>query len=71
MSVSVGSAVVTTVLPLARSNVASSEIWVDVYDIVRLLASHRSSIRDGKRLYPYRDLDVEEFLPAAKNTSKS
>lgn len=39
----------------------NSEIWVDVYDIVRLLASHRSSIRGEKRVYPYRDLDIEEF----------
>ena len=42
-----------------------SEIWVDVYDIVRLLSSHRSSVRYDKdsskwvRLYPYRDLDTE------------
>ena len=39
----------------------NSEIWIDVFDIVRLLNSHRSSIRDGKRLYPYEDLDVERF----------
>ena len=39
----------------------NSEIWIDVYDIVCLLDSHRSSIRDGKRVYPYRDLDEEEF----------
>lgn len=43
----------------------NSEIWIDVYDIVRLLSSHRSSIRrtqDGwQRVYPYRDLDAEEF----------
>lgn len=43
----------------------NSEIWIDVYDIVRLLSSHRSSIKrvDGKwqRVYPYEDLDVEEF----------
>lgn len=38
-----------------------SEIWIDVYDIVRLLAEHRSSIRNGQRVYPFRDLDVEEF----------
>lgn len=42
-----------------------SEIWIDVYDIVRLLSEHRSSIRrgDGKweRVYPYRDLDAEEY----------
>ena len=37
------------------------EIWIDVYDIVRLLSSHRSSIQGGKRMYPYRDLDVEEY----------
>jgi len=40
----------------------NSEIWIDVYDIVRLLEQHRSSIRGGQRVYPYRDLDVEEFL---------
>ena len=39
----------------------NSEIWVDVYDIVRLLDRHRSSIRAGERLYPYRDLDEEEL----------
>ena len=43
-----------------------SEIWIDVYDIVRLLASHRSSVvktQDGfKRLYNYRDLDLPEFV---------
>lgn len=42
-----------------------SEIWVDVYDIVRLLSAHRSSVHYDKeqdqwvRLYPYRDLDAE------------
>lgn len=41
----------------------NSEIWIDVYDIIRLLDAHRSSIRDNKRLYPYRDLDTEEFKP--------
>ena len=43
----------------------NSEIWIDVYDIVRLLSTHRSSLQktpDGwQRVYPYRDLDVEEF----------
>ena len=43
----------------------NSQIWIDVYDIVRLLSSHRSSVQktaEGwKRVYPYRDLDVEEF----------
>ena len=46
-----------------------SEIWIDVYDIVRLLNEHRSSIRktaDGwERIYPYQDLDVSEFSPAS------
>ncbi len=43
----------------------NSEIWIDVYDIVRLLSSHRASYKkaaDGwQRVYPYRDLDLEEF----------
>ena len=43
----------------------NSEIWINVYNIVRLLAQHRSSIvqtKDGwKRLYPYTDLDIEEL----------
>ena len=43
----------------------NSEIWINVYDIVRLLSAHRSSISktaDGwQRAYPYRDLDIEEF----------
>ena len=43
----------------------NSEIWIDVYDIVRLLGSHTSSIRrtenGWERIYPYRDLDTEEF----------
>lgn len=47
----------------------NSEIWVDVYDIVRLLDSHRSSISNGKRLYPYRDLDEEEFSPSSVGSS--
>ena len=44
----------------------NSEIWIDVYDIVRLLSAHRSSLRrDGgnwERAYPYRDLDTEEWM---------
>ncbi len=39
----------------------NSEIWIDCYDIVRLLDRHRSSIQNGQRLYPYVDLDVEEL----------
>ena len=40
----------------------NSEIWIDAYNIVRLLDRHRSSIQNGQRVYPYVDLDVEEFL---------
>ncbi len=42
-----------------------SEIWIDPYNIVRLLSSHRSSVRYNRetgvweRIYPYRDLDAE------------
>ena len=47
----------------------NSEIWINVYDIVRLLSCHRSSLKregDGwTRAYPYRDLDVEEFPPVS------
>lgn len=43
-----------------------SEIWIDVYDIVRLLHQHRSSVKKTKdgwqRVYPYRDLDVESLI---------
>ena len=43
----------------------NSEIWINVYDIVRLLSSHRSSVQKTvggwQRVYPYVDLDVEEF----------
>ena len=43
----------------------NSEIWIDAYDIVRLLSGHRSSIQkttEGwNRVYPYRDLDTEVF----------
>ena len=46
-----------------------SEIWIDVYDIVRLLNGHRSSIRRNgegwERIYPYQDLDVSEFSPSS------
>ena len=42
-----------------------SEIWIDPYNIVRLLHSHRSSVRVTKsgweRLYPFVDLDIESF----------
>lgn len=43
----------------------NSEIWIDVYHIVRLLSEHRSSIRKTDagwgRVYPYRDLDLQEL----------
>lgn len=43
----------------------NSEIWINVYDIVRLLSSHRASYRrsgkDWQRVYPFSDLDIEEF----------
>ena len=43
----------------------NSEIWIDVYNIVRLLSTHRASYRklDGKweRAYPFIDLDLEEM----------
>ena len=43
----------------------NSEIWIDVYNIVRLLSTHRSSLQKTEngwqRVYPYRDLDLEEF----------
>lgn len=42
----------------------NSEIWIDVYDIISLLDSHRSSVRRNaqtgqwERIYPFRDLDT-------------
>ena len=43
----------------------NSEIWIDVYDIVRLLSRHRVTVekagQDWQRKYPYQDLDAEEF----------
>ena len=43
----------------------NSEIWVDVYDIVRLLSNHRCSYqRTGEgwqRIYPFIDLDLNEL----------
>ena len=44
----------------------NSEIWVDVYDLVRLLSHHTSSLqkteKGWERIYPYKDLDEQEFL---------
>ena len=43
----------------------NSEIWIDVYNIVRLLSNHRSSIHKTgngwERIYPFVDLDIEDF----------
>ena len=43
----------------------NSEIWIDTYQIVRLLQKHRSTLRKTKdgweRAYPFRDLDWETF----------
>ena len=42
-----------------------SEIWIDVYDIVRLLHSHRSSVQKSgngwQRVYPFVDLDIQDL----------
>jgi murein DD-endopeptidase MepM/ murein hydrolase activator NlpD len=42
-----------------------SEIWIDVYDIVRLLSAHSSTVQreEGlwKRKFPFRDLDIPEW----------
>ena len=43
----------------------NSEIWINVYDIVRLLSAHRASYEktngNWKRVYPFQDLDIEAF----------
>lgn len=43
----------------------NSEIWIDVYHIVRLLSEHRSSIKKTEvgwgRVYPFRDLDIQQL----------
>lgn len=43
----------------------NSEIWIDVYDIVRLLNSHRCSVRKSQkgweRVYPFVDLDITAY----------
>lgn len=39
----------------------NSEIWIDPYQIVRLLHTHRSSIQNSQRVYPYQDLDIGAF----------
>ncbi len=48
-----------------------SEIWIDVYDIVRLLSSHRASVKKTesgwRRMYSFQDLDLEDFSNVSKN----
>lgn len=43
----------------------NSEIWIDVYNIVRLLNAHRSTVEKTengwKRKYPFVELDITEF----------
>ena len=43
----------------------NSEIWIDVYDLVRLLGNHRSSViktaEGWQRMYPYEDLDADVY----------
>ena len=43
----------------------NSEIWIDVYNVVRLLSEHRCTVTKGAegwgRMYPFRDLDVENL----------
>jgi murein DD-endopeptidase MepM/ murein hydrolase activator NlpD len=43
----------------------NSEIWINAYDIVRLLSHHRASYQKQngtwQRVYPFHDLDIEEF----------
>lgn len=43
----------------------NSEIWIDVYNIVRLLSEHRSSVQKSggqwTRKYPFVDLDIPEY----------
>ncbi len=43
----------------------NSEIWIDVHPIVQLLSAHRASYRkengEYRRMYPYKDLDLEEI----------
>lgn len=43
----------------------NSEIWINAYDIVRLLSNHRSTVGKTtlgwKRKYPYKDLDILDY----------
>lgn len=48
-----------------RQKECNSEIWIDVYNIVRLLSNHRSSIQkrggNWQRVYPFVDLDIQDY----------
>ena len=43
----------------------NSEIWINAYDIVRLLSNHRSTVEKTtlgwERKYPYKDLDILDY----------
>lgn len=43
----------------------NGEIWINAYDIVRLLSSHRASYRktgnNWERVYPFQDLDIDQY----------
>lgn len=45
----------------------NSEIWIDVYPLVKLLSQHRSSVRQTEngtqRMYPFCDLDITPLPP--------
>lgn len=49
-----------------------SEIWIDTYDLIRILDSHRSSVRktaDGwQRVYPFTDLDYGQWKSEKEQT---
>ena len=49
-----------------RQKECNSEIWIDVYDIVRLLSAHSSTVQKAEtgwtRKYAYRDLDTESLF---------
>ena len=48
----------------------NSEIWIDVYNIVRLLSNHRSSLQKTddvwNRSYPFVDLDILDYPDSKK-----
>lgn len=48
---------------------SDSEIWIDVYNIVRLLEQHRSSVLrvddEWQRKYPFVDMDIKTLLESS------